>query len=216
MCLIYLKSLAFEWEWEWFTRRQLCERAALNAQIQGVQQLFFQNNCETIVLLHSLDWNRRRCSLKQRLIWTNAGVKISGVGCDNAQLLFICFRVSGWLLISEAQSFFCSWVNDRKGRKSANRLYDLLRNPRSLGFSWPTVECVWWRARALKPSVPAGSEADFSSSSSTGSLKSRGSQALSSAGKKTPSRRYDLHIFVLTNWKVSFNPLKKGKSSTDK
>lgn len=40
--------------------------------------------------------------------------------------------------------------------------------------------------------LPAGSEADFSSSSSTGSLKTRGN--LSSAAKKAPSRRYDVHI----------------------
>lgn len=48
--------------------------------------------------------------------------------------------------------------------------------------------------------LPAGSEADFSSSSSSGSLKTRESLASISAGKRAPSRRYKVHIFVSSVW----------------
>lgn len=41
--------------------------------------------------------------------------------------------------------------------------------------------------------LSAGSEADFSSSSSTGSIKARGSLMFNSAGKKAPSRRCATH-----------------------
>uniref|UniRef100_A0A3Q3X5A6 Uncharacterized protein n=1 Tax=Mola mola TaxID=94237 RepID=A0A3Q3X5A6_MOLML len=59
----------------------------------------------------------------------------------------------------------------------------------------------------LRSAVKArGSEADFSSSSSTGSLKSRGSQALGSAGKKAPSRSRGAHIRALPVFKPAGSP----------
>lgn len=44
--------------------------------------------------------------------------------------------------------------------------------------------------------LPAGSEADFSSSSSTGSLKNREGLVSKSAGKRAPTRRYEVQTSV--------------------
>ncbi|XP_035527617.1 syntabulin isoform X2 [Morone saxatilis] len=52
----------------------------------------------------------------------------------------------------------------------------------------------------------SGSEADFSSSSSTGSLKTKGSLTFSSAGKKAPSRSRSTHIRPLPVFKPAGSP----------
>nr|XP_046255595.1 syntabulin isoform X1 [Scatophagus argus] len=52
----------------------------------------------------------------------------------------------------------------------------------------------------------SGSEADFSSSSSTGSLKTRGNLTFSSAGKKAPSRNRSAHIRPLPVFKPAGSP----------
>ncbi|TKS81691.1 Syntabulin Golgi-localized syntaphilin-related protein [Collichthys lucidus] len=52
----------------------------------------------------------------------------------------------------------------------------------------------------------SGSEADFSSSSSTGSLKTKGSLSFSSAGKKAPSRSRGAHIRPLPLFKPAGTP----------
>ncbi|XP_056142823.1 syntabulin [Lampris incognitus] len=53
---------------------------------------------------------------------------------------------------------------------------------------------------------PRGSEADFSSSSSTGSLKNKESIAFNSAGKKTTSRSFSAHIRPLPVFKPAGSP----------
>lgn len=72
-------------------------------------------------------------------------------------------------------------------------------------FYWKTeiLIVVYWKYRVWQHAnaamlLPAGSEADFSSSSSTGSLKTKGGLSFSSAGKKTPSRRYV--VIYLSTW----------------
>ncbi|XP_076592622.1 syntabulin isoform X1 [Chaetodon auriga] len=61
--------------------------------------------------------------------------------------------------------------------------------------------------RELRSAMKArGSEADFSSSSSTGSLKARGSLSFSSAGKKAPSRSRGAHIRPLPVFKPAGSP----------
>ncbi|KAM9352882.1 syntabulin [Symphorus nematophorus] len=61
--------------------------------------------------------------------------------------------------------------------------------------------------RELRSAMKArGSEADFSSSSSTGSLKTRGNLNFSSAGKKAPSRSRGPHIRPLPVFKPAGSP----------
>ncbi|XP_019124736.1 syntabulin isoform X2 [Larimichthys crocea] len=61
--------------------------------------------------------------------------------------------------------------------------------------------------RELRSALKArGSEADFSSSSSTGSLKTKGGLSFSSAGKKTPSRSRGAHIRPLPVFKPAGMP----------
>ncbi|XP_051262657.1 syntabulin isoform X2 [Dicentrarchus labrax] len=61
--------------------------------------------------------------------------------------------------------------------------------------------------RELRSAMKArGSEADFSSSSSTGSLKTKGSLTFSSAGKKAPSRSRGAHIRPLPVFKPAGSP----------
>lgn len=62
--------------------------------------------------------------------------------------------------------------------------------------------------RELRSAMKArGSEADFSSSSSTGSLKTKGVPAFSSAGKKAPSRSRGAHIRPIPVFKPAGSPV---------
>ncbi|XP_045081969.1 syntabulin isoform X3 [Coregonus clupeaformis] len=125
--------------------------------------------------------------------------------------------------ISEEEGKDCDISSDNSKRTISTNSFCSGSDNSPHGSPTPTAECktkvkrvrvmAEWQASPPKhkkeqrsSTLPRGSEADFSSSSSTGSLKRGGSLAHNSTGKKISSRSRGAHIRSLPVFKLAGSP----------